>query len=256
MDGSAARAGRSCARSGTSGSGRRGKGAGGTNPAASPSLGWFSFGGAAAGSDGAGCFTARRMGRMVSCGMTVRSDGVSASGAVAEAASVCLLSGPGDDGGSGRRGIDVSRIGCGGGATVACMGGRATGTGVAGGGTGGIGWLRGGVVVGTVGGVSRTVSTGAESEAGCGGTVVEGGPMFTGSGVPGEAGLRPKRSAFWCSSAAISSFKSAVLCADSVRVPIRNLWFLWVWYSGDFSPKSRRMVSRKDSSVLARTASP
>lgn len=38
-----------------------------------------------------------------------------------------------------------------------------------------------------------------------------------------SSGLRPSRSAFWISSAAMNSFKSAVLCADSARVPTLSL---------------------------------
>ena len=121
----------------------------------------------------------------------------------------------------------------------------------------GLGLLEtGGMVVVRFGGGPKP-GTGDErvsSADGLGGTAVRSGRSSAGDSS-GDGGLSPSTSAFCISSFAMSSFRSPILCAASLLLPVRSLWVLWVWYSEDFSPKIRRMVSRRDSSVLARTAS-
>lgn len=107
--------------------------------------------------------------------------------------------------------------------------------------------------------LAATVETGAgtwgiSTGAGLGGTGVRVGCWAIGDASAAE-GLRPRSSAFCVSKVAMSSFSSPILCAASALLPVRSLCALLAWYSGDFSPKMRRMVSRRDSSVLARTAS-
>lgn len=57
-----------------------------------------------------------------------------------------------------------------------------------------------------------------------GGTIVSGGrPGSVATMAMTSSGLRPSKSAFWISSAAMNSFRSAVLCVDSARVPTLSL---------------------------------
>ena len=71
----------------------------------------------------------------------------------------------------------------------------------------------------------------------------------------GSAGLMPSKSSLRFSSDAISPFNSAMLCAVSAGLLARSLWALYVWYSGDLSPKMRLTLSRMCNSARARTAS-